>query len=146
MVQSAAYFHKMNFDQVIKELEFRTSKSGGPGGQHANKSETKVELIFNVIHSKGLSESEKKNLFSSLKNKISVDGFIRLTNSDSRSQIKNKQHCIDLLYKLLKEGIIPPKKRVPTSTPRKVIEKRIEHKKRKSITKSRRKKIDPNDY
>jgi len=98
--------------EIIKaELTFRTSRSGGKGGQHVNKVETKVEAIFDVEASVGLNKKEKALILEKLQNRISSEGTLGVTDQSSRSQMKNKVFAIDKLIALLAEAVIVPKKR-----------------------------------
>ncbi len=103
----------MNWDEILKELEIRTSRSSGAGGQHVNKTESRVEVVFNVNSSVALSSRERKNLLHHLKNRIDALGRIAIVDQSDRSQHTNKKRAINRLRQLLENGIRPiPKKHV----------------------------------
>lgn len=123
-----------------KEFEFITSRSGGPGGQHVNKTESKVELRFNISISKLLSDKEKSLLFEKAANKINSEGILQITSQEERSQTRNKEICINKFYELLEKSFIKKKKRKKTKPSFNSILKRLESKKQQSKKKERRKK------
>lgn len=136
---------RSNSDQLEnKEFEeefvFSTSKSGGPGGQHVNKTETKVELRFDVMNSGFLSEEEKELVLNRLSNRINIDGILIITSQKHRSQHKNREDTITRFYQLISEALTPEKERKPTKPPKSSKEKRLKDKKMDSLKKDRRKK------
>ena len=86
-------------DKIQFELTFKTSRSGGAGGQHVNKTETRVELFFNVRYSAALSMQQKIILQKKLRSKLTEDGELRIVVSDTRSQIRNKDEMIQEILK-----------------------------------------------
>lgn len=110
-----------------KELNFRTSRSSGKGGQNVNKVETKVELLFDVQASTILNDVEKKKIHTKLANRI-ADGTLRVVCQQSRSQGKNKKIAIERFYDLLDKALKKEKKRISTKMPRGV-KARIKRKK-----------------
>ncbi len=130
----------MLYRNFNKEFNFITSRSRGKGGQHVNKTNTKVELRFNVKNSELLNEDEKELLFRNLKTKINKDGILQIVSQKSRSQVKNKKNCVNKFYEILEEALKVPKKRTKTKRSRKSILKRLENKKQHSEKKERRKK------
>lgn len=122
------------------ELAFRTSRSGGSGGQHVNKVETKVELHFDVLNSAYLSEGQKRKILDKLKNRINKRGILRISSESERSQLANKKKVIVRFYELLKECLKKRKKRLPTKPSFASKEKRLRKKKEQSVKKVRRKK------
>jgi len=123
-----------------KEFEFITSRSSGAGGQHVNKTNSKVELRFNVYNSEFLTVDEKELLQKNLSTRINKDGILQIVSQKSRSQIKNKKDCIKRFYILLEEGLKIPKRRKKTKRSKKSILKRLENKKKQSEKKENRRK------
>ena len=123
-----------------KEVIYQTSRSSGPGGQHVNKTETKVELKFNIDGSVLLSDSEKARIKNKCKNKINSDGFLYLYSQVSRSQLANKEDVFKLFIELLFQALFVQKKRFRTKPTFSSKEKRIDSKKRNSLLKTLRSK------
>ena len=122
----------------LSELAFQTSRSGGPGGQNVNKLETRVELLFDVAHSRSLTDEQRTTLTANLRSKLDADGVLRVVSQESRSQWQNKQFAIDKLVHLLRAALKPRKKRVKTKPSRAAKEKRLKSKKHKSEKKQLR--------
>lgn len=122
------------------EFTFITARSGGPGGQHVNKTESKVELRFDIDKSAILRENEKRLLKTRLSNRISSEGVLKVTSQISRSQHKNKEDTITKFYELINEALLPEKERKPTKPPRSSKEKRLKDKRIDSLKKDRRRK------
>lgn len=132
----------MNFESLISELSFKAIRSSGSGGQHVNKVASKIELHFNIMNSNALSEEQKALLLQNLKPRLTNNNELILQCDESRSQHKNKQLTIKRFISIIEDGLIVPKKRVPTKTPKAVIKKRLETKKKLSNKKMYRKKPD----
>lgn len=126
------------------EFTFTSSRSSGPGGQNVNKVNTKVELRFSVTNSNLLSEREKQVLFEKLNTKLNTEGELIIVSQDDRSQIGNKQKCIDKFYTMLTKALTPAKKRVPSRPTHASKKRRLEGKKLQSKKKNLRK--NPLDY
>lgn len=123
----------------MSEVRFRTSRSGGPGGQNVNKLETRVELEFNVLSSPRLSDHQRARIIEALASRIDSSGILRIVSSESRSQWKNKQQAIEKFAKLLRKALTPRKKRIRTGPSKASRERRLEQKKRQSEKKRLRK-------
>ncbi len=121
-----------------KEFSFQTARSSGPGGQHVNKTETKVELRFHIDNSQLLTEEEKDVLKKKLANRITNEGFLSITVQEYRSQLKNKQLAVELFMELFQKALKKRKKRIPTRPTKSAVEKRIQGKKKTSEKKSNR--------
>tara|TARA_R110002050_G_scaffold67988_2_gene147414 strand:+ start:1536 stop:1970 length:435 start_codon:yes stop_codon:yes gene_type:complete len=128
----------LNKDQILTELQFKAIRSSGPGGQHANKVSSKVELSFELNTSNGLTEREKKKIQLKLDSKLTNDGVLILQCDESRSQHKNKQLVIKRFFKLLEKSLIVPKPRKKSKPTRSSIEKRLKGKKIASLKKINR--------
>jgi ribosome-associated protein len=122
-----------------KEFVYSTSRSSGPGGQNINKVNTKVELRFSIINSQLLSEDEKELIIRKLKNKISKDGELILSEQSERSQMMNKKLVAEKFYMIVSKALtIPARRRSTRPTPASRI-KRLEKKKKHSFIKKMRK-------
>lgn len=132
-------------EEIKKELIFETSRSSGKGGQHVNKTESRVTLVWNFIESDLISEKEKELITNKAKSYVSGD-LIRISTEENRSQIKNKKKSIYKLKEILEEAFKIDKPRRKSKVPRSVKEKRIKDKKQKGETKKSRKKIDKRDF
>ncbi len=134
----------MNIVIVLAELKFKAVRSSGSGGQHVNKTASKVEVSFNVKTSLAFSENEKERLLKKLKTKISLEGILQLSCGETRSQHRNKTIVIDRLIELLKNSLKKPKPRKKTKPSKSSVEKRLKTKKSLALKKTNRKppKID----
>jgi ribosome-associated protein len=132
----------VNQEQILTELQFKAIRSSGPGGQHANKVSSKVELSFHVESSAGLTERQKKRVLLKLENKLSKEGLLILQCDESRSQHKNKESVIKRFLKLLEKSLVVPKARKKSRPTRSSIEKRLKGKKIASLKKLNRGKPD----
>lgn len=128
----------MNKDILQSELQFRAVRSSGAGGQNVNKVASKVELIFDLDASLGLTDDEKQRLKQSIANRLTKDNLLLLQCDESRSQHKNKTLVIERFFNLLNDGLIVQKERVPTKIPRSVIKKRLKAKRKVSDKKANR--------
>ena len=129
----------MEIEILLKELKFKAIRSSGPGGQHVNKTASKIELSFDIGSSKAISESEKQLLLGKLSARISQDGVIGLQCGETRSQHRNKAIAIERLITLLKQSLRVAKPRKKTKPSRSAIERRLKSKKGRALKKSNRK-------
>jgi ribosome-associated protein len=113
----------------LSEIELRVSRSSGPGGQHANKTESRVEAIFDVAASTALSDVQKRRV------RAKAGPIIRAVAQDERSQFRNRELAIDRLIARLAEALRVERRRVPTKPSRAVKAKRVDAKKRRGETK-----------
>jgi ribosome-associated protein len=111
------------------EIELRTSRSSGPGGQHAQKSETRVEAVFDVEASNALSDAQKRRVVAK------AGPVLRAIAQDERSQLRNKDLATERLVETLREALKVPRRRVPTKPSAASRERRLEQKKRRSQVK-----------
>jgi ribosome-associated protein len=127
-------------EELVKELTFKTSRSGGKGGQNVNKVSSKVELIFNPQNSLLFTNDEKVLLLERLANRLDSEGNLHIVSQEDRSQLLNKQRTVIKLVKLLNQCLQVEKKRKPTKIPKAVIAKRLSNKAIISSKKENRKK------
>jgi ribosome-associated protein len=112
-----------------EEVELRYSRSSGPGGQHAQKTETRVEAVFDVARSATLSEAQKKRLAAR------VGPVVRAIAQDERSQSRNRELALERLAAAIRAGVRVPRKRRPTKPTAAARERRLEGKRLRSKTK-----------
>lgn len=129
----------MNEDIILSELDYKAVRSSGPGGQHANKTATKVELSFEVSASEGLSDQEKERILKKLSGRINKEGFLKMSNEDSRSQHTNRDLVTQNFLEELKQALKKPKTRKKTRPTKASKIKRLKQKKQKSEIKASRK-------
>ncbi|MDR1154836.1 MAG: aminoacyl-tRNA hydrolase [Bacteroidales bacterium] len=124
------------------ECSFRTSRSSGKGGQNVNKTETKVGLWFDVAASALFTDKEKERILLCLASGITDDGYLQLTCDEQRSQFQNKQLAVERALGILEKALVVPEPRKRTKPSKVSVEKRLEEKRRKSLRKNERGKLD----
>ncbi len=120
------------------ELEYRASRSGGPGGQHVNTSSTRVEVWWDVAGSPSLDDAQRARLLAALASRLDSSGRLRLVSSGSRSQLRNKEEVTERLREVVAKALVVPKRRKPTKPSRAAKAKRQEAKRRRAATKRER--------
>ena len=115
-------------EDFIKEITFKTSRSGGKGGQNVNKVSTKVELIFNIDNSVLFSDNEKLLLVEKLIGKLDSEGSLHIISQKYRSQLANKDNAIEKAIVILTKSLQVQKKRKPTKIPKSIVQKRLDRK------------------
>jgi ribosome-associated protein len=123
---------------LLTEFVFKTSRSGGKGGQNVNKVSTKVQIDFSIVESQLLSEEEKQILLSKLEGKLSKVGVLQIVAQEDRSQLGNKEIALKKLYHLLNQCFVVRKKRRASKPTRSSVEKRLSSKKRNGSIKEGR--------
>jgi ribosome-associated protein len=116
----------------VSEIELRVSRSSGPGGQHAQKSATRVEAVFDVGDSRALTEVQKRRVVSR------AGAVLRAVAQDERSQLRNRELATERLVEKLRAALAVPRKRVATKPSAGARERRLEAKRRRSRTKALR--------
>ncbi len=120
----------------LAEIELRTSRSSGPGGQHAQTSESRVEAVFDVEASQALSAAQKRRVLAK------AGATIRAVAQDERSQLRNRELALERLTERLREALRVERRRVATKPSRAAVERRLEDKRRRSATKRLRRADD----
>ena len=118
------------------EIRFRTSRSSGPGGQHAQKSETRVEALFDVEASPSLTEAQRRRVLRR------AGPVLRAVAEDERSQWRNRQLALERLVTALREALYVPRRRHPTAPTRGAVEKRLAAKRQRGEIKRLRRPAD----
>jgi ribosome-associated protein len=126
-------------EELLTELAFKTSRSGGSGGQHVNKVSSKVELDFDVAQSSYLSSAQKAYILEKLGSRLTKDGVLQIIAQSERSQLQNKKLAIEKFKFLISTCFRVTKDRIPSAIPKKEKEKRRLQKKIKAQIKKMRK-------
>lgn len=120
------------------EVRFRFVAGGGPGGQHANRSATQVELLFDVAGSPSLDPAQRERVQAALRGSIDARGTLRLVSQSTRSQYRNREDALGRFRRLLRAALRVPRARRPTRPTPASREARLEAKRRRSAIKARR--------
>jgi ribosome-associated protein len=115
-------------EDIIKSVIFKTSRSGGKGGQNVNKVSSKVELVLHIPSAPFLDEQERTLLLEKLANRLDSGENLHVVSQEDRSQLLNKERCIVKMQYLIKAALKVPKKRMVTKTPKSVIRLRLNNK------------------
>jgi len=129
-------------EHLLTELTFKATRSSGPGGQHVNKTSTRIELYWSLETSQVFSEEQKARLHEKLHNRLTKEDILILASGETRSQLKNKEKVIKRFFELLEEALTPPKKRKKSKPSYSSKVKRLQSKKQHSEKKANRKKPD----
>lgn len=130
--------NKMKIEQLEKEVKYSTACSSGSGGQHVNRVETKVTLMFNIAVSRGLTSNEKELLRAKYPKKINSAGIFQISSQKERSQLRNRLRVTKKFFALLEKAFKKKKVRKATKVPKGVNEKRLNDKRIKSKKKADR--------
>lgn len=132
----------MKTNLILKELEFKATRSSGAGGQHVNKVSTKIIVRFHIDDSEGLTLEEKGRLHIKLASRVSKEGYLQIGCDASRNQYRNKNLGIQRLLEILRGALVKEKVRKPTKPSRASIRKRLDSKKKQSQKKDNRRSPD----
>lgn len=132
----------MNFTKtdLQKEVTYKTSRSGGKGGQNVNKVSSKVELLFAIEQSQIFTGEEKTLLLSKLESRLNKDGLVQVMCEEERSQYLNKEKALEKLLLILTRALHQPKRRKATKPTKAMIAARLANKKLQAAKKENRKK------
>lgn len=122
----------------MHEIEITTSRAGGPGGQHVNKSDTRITVRWNVYKTVVLSEEQKSRVLQNLQSRLTTEGDLIINCATSRSQQQNKESALMLLAQGVRKALFVPKKRVATKVSRSAKESRLQSKARRGAIKKLR--------
>jgi ribosome-associated protein len=125
----------------LSELSFRFSRSSGPGGQHVQKSSTRVELLFDVANSPSLSDAQRSRVLKRLASYVDTAGVLHLTSQSERSQVRNREEVTSRFRSMMREALKRRKRRRPTRPSAESRERRLRKKKERSQIKKERGKI-----
>ncbi len=129
-----------NFDELLGEVVWKAVKSSGPGGQHVNKTASKVMLQYDIPNSSALTEEERILLLKKLSSRLTIEGVLIIESSSSRSQHKNRELGLERLKDVIREGLKKPKPRKKTKPSKASKLKRLREKKVQAEKKSNRQK------
>lgn len=115
----------------LDELSFRYARSSGPGGQHVQRTETKVELLFDAAHSPSLSEEQRRLVIDRLGTRVDSDGVLHLSSQASRSQLENREEVIARFQRLMALALRPRPARKATRPSAAARQKRLDAKRRR---------------
>lgn len=124
-----------------RELSFHASSAGGAGGQHVNRTASRIELRWNVAESPSLSDAQRGLLLARLRRRLDKSGRIRVVSDERRSQRLNKDAAVERFVKLVASALHVAKPRKATKPTRSAVERRLESKKRRAGTKASRKAV-----
>ena len=124
--------------ELLNEITFRTSRSGGKGGQNVNKVSSKVELNLNIKLSSHFTIEEKEMLVQKLSNRINSKGILQIVTEEQRSQLHNKERSLDKLIILINKALYKPKPRKLSKPKKSAIEKRLKSKQLTALKKMSR--------
>jgi ribosome-associated protein len=122
------------------ELEITASRSGGAGGQHVNKTDTRITVRWNIKNSSVLTDEQKERILEKLQSRITQDGDLIVHNSESRSQQQNKKNALNNVTALIRNALDVPKKRIATKVSKALKEARLKSKAHRGAIKQMRSK------
>lgn len=128
------------------ELEITASRASGPGGQHVQKTSSRITIRWNVKQTKALTDVQKELVLNKLASQLTHEGDLIIHNSTSRSQEQNKKAALTQLATIIRKALYIPKKRIPKAIPESIKQARLEEKKQRSFIKKLRSKKIPYNH
>ena len=128
-----------------RELAFHATAAGGAGGQHVNRTASRVELRWNVAESPSLTDAQRALLLARLRKRLDKTGRVRVVSDERRSQRLNKDAAVERFVKLVAAALHVARPRKATRPTRSSVERRLESKKRRAGTKASRKAVTPEE-
>ena len=125
----------------LSELSYRFSRSSGPGGQHVQKSSTRVELLFDVANSPSLNDAQRSRVLRRLAGYVDAEGLLHLTAQSERSQLRNREAVVSRFQSMMRGALKSRKQRRPTRPTAQSRERRLRKKRERSQTKKERREI-----
>jgi ribosome-associated protein len=129
----------------LSEFRFRFTQSSGPGGQHVNRSATRVELLFDVAGSHSLTDAQRERALRALAPYIDSRGVLHLVSQTFRSQLRNREEVVGRFQTLMRKAMRVPKRRRPTRPSRAAQERRLASKRHRSELKRQREPVTSDD-
>jgi len=131
---------RIDTDSLLPFIHFATSRSGGSGGQHVNKVETKVTLLFDLDGATLFSDEAKARIRQRLRNRLQADGLVQVSSQETRSQLQNKEIALQKLAELLSNALKTEKPRKATKPSKAAVQKRLDTKRQQALRKINRRK------
>jgi len=131
---------RIDTDSLLPFIHFVTSRSGGSGGQHVNKVETKVTLLFDLDGATLFSDEAKAHIRRRLRNRLQADGLVQVISQETRSQLQNKEIALQKLAELLSNALKTEKPRKATKPSKAAVQKRLDTKRQQALRKINRRK------
>jgi len=125
---------------LLPFVQFQTSRSGGAGGQHVNKVETKVTLLFDIAAATVFSNEDKARIRRRLSNRLQAEGLLQVSSQETRSQLQNKEIALQKLVALLLGALKEEKPRKATKPSKAAVQKRLDTKRKQALRKINRRK------
>ena len=138
MAEQDVFIEEYDLTIPAWELSFSFSPSSGPGGQHANRSATRVTLYFDITNSSSLNSAQRELLLQRLASRLDQDGILQLTSQESRSQHQNREIVLQRFEELLQKALKPRKRRRKTRPSAAANDRRLREKKQRGQRKRER--------